>query len=166
MENQRKWTGWLLISAIVLVVGITLVMTTLASPQPDTYPQTQTTQQPSPATQAPAPSAQPALSNSRTANASIIGYGGPVLVRLTLDENDAIEALEIGGARFEETQGVGSKVKDDAFTQALIGKKPPLTLAKDADSVSGATISSTAAVEAINAAYAFLTEETSSSGNK
>ena len=102
------------------------------------------------------PSAAP---DGRTANASAIGYGGPVLVRLTLDEAGAVEALDIGGARFLETEGVGSRVREEEFTQQFIGKKPPFALGEGVDAVSGATISSQAAVNAINDAAAFLGEK-------
>ena len=93
-----------------------------------------------------------------TANASAIGYGGPVLVRLTLDEQGKIAALDVGGARFEETEGVGSRVRDESFIQTFIGLTPPLTLNEDVDAISGATISSQAVVEAVNDAAAFLTQ--------
>jgi len=93
----------------------------------------------------------------RTANASVIGYGGPVLARVTLDEGGAIEALDIGGARFQETEGVGSRVRESAFTEAFIGKKAPFQLGEDIDALSGATVSSQAAVDAVNAAFEFLT---------
>ena len=82
-------------------------------------------------------------------------------MRLTIDESGMIQNADIGGARFQETEGLGSRVRDDAFVQSLIGKKPPLELGKDVDAVSGATVSSTAAVEAVNAAYAFLNEKDS-----
>lgn len=161
MKEQRKWSGWLLISVITLVAGVMLVMTTLASPQSEPYAEPTQSLQPAPSPEAPAPSAQPVQADSRTANASIMGYGGPVLVRLTLDESGMIQNADIGGARFQETEGLGSRVRDDAFVQSLIGKKPPLELGKDVDAVSGATVSSTAAVEAVNAAYAFLNEKDS-----
>lgn len=105
----------------------------------------------------PSPSASP-ISNDRTANASVIGYGGPVLVRLTLDEAGAVENLQIGDVRFQETEGVGSRIREEGFAQSFIGKKPPLKL-EDIDAVSGATVSSQAAVDAANTAYAFLTEK-------
>lgn len=167
MDNQRKWTGWLLISVIVLVAGVALVMTTLASPQSEPYPSQQPTESMAPPTGTPVPQqAQQLQPNAqRTANASVIGYAGPVLVRLTLDETGAIEELDIGGARFQETEGLGGKVRDETFVKPLIGKTPPFTLGKDVDGISGATLSSTAAVEAINAAHAFLTEEKSPSDN-
>lgn len=95
----------------------------------------------------------------RTANASTIGYGGPVLVRLTLDDAGKIAKLDVGGARFSETEGVGSRVRDEAFTGSFIGLTPPLTLGKDVDGISGATVSSQAVVDAVNEAAAFLNGE-------
>lgn len=162
MNKERKTISWILIAAIVAVAGTALVVTTLASSQPET-----TAPAPAPTAQGsalpsvlPSPSAAPQTANrvDDTANASVIGYGGPVLVRLTLDADGAISGLDVGGARFSETEGVGSRVKDDAFTQTFIGKKPPLTLGEDVDGVAGATISSQAAVDAVNEAAAFLTE--------
>lgn len=167
MENQRKWTGWLLISIIVLIAGVALVMTTLASPQPEPYPSSQPVESINPPSGTPVPqqAQQMQSASGRTANASVIGYAGPVLVRLTLDEQGSIEALDIGGARFQETEGLGSKVRDETFIQPFIGKTPPLTLGEDVDAIAGATRSSTAAVEAINAAHAFLTEEKAQTDN-
>lgn len=91
----------------------------------------------------------------RTANASVMGYGGPVLVRLSLDDAGVIAALNVGGERFSETEGIGSRVREEAFTSQFIGKKPPLQLS-DIDAVSGATVSSQAVVDAANEAAAFL----------
>lgn len=101
-----------------------------------------------------------------TANASAIGYGGPVLVRLTLDDQGKIAALDIGGARFAETEGVGSRVKDDGFAQTFIGLTPPVALGEDVDAISGATISSQAVVDAVNDAAAFLTQKNDPSDSK
>ena len=92
-------------------------------------------------------------------------YGGPVLVRLTLDDKGAITGLKVGGARFAETEGVGSRVKEDAFVEPFIGKTPPLTLGEDVDAIAGASISSQAVVDAVNEAAAFL-KETPSVGTK
>lgn len=105
------------------------------------------------------PQSSAAPVSERTANASVIGYGGPVLVRLTLDERNAIQALDIGGARFMETEGVGSRIRDESFVQQFIGKTPPLELDRDIDVISGATVSSTAALEAVNEAAAFLMQK-------
>lgn len=102
-------------------------------------------------------------SPERTANASVIGYGGPVLVRLTLNEQGAISALDIGGARFSETEGVGSRIREESFAQSFIGKTPPVKLNGEIDAISGATRSSQAAVDAVNAAADFLSPKESSS---
>jgi RnfABCDGE-type electron transport complex G subunit len=103
------------------------------------------------------PSPEPAAPAGRTANASVIGYGGPVLVRLSLDDQGAITALEIGGARMQETAGLGARVAEEAFTGQFIGKTPPLA-ESDVELIAGATISSKAALEAVNQAAAFLNE--------
>ena len=92
----------------------------------------------------------------REANASVIGYGGPVLVRVRLNADGAIESLNVGEARFAETDGVGSKVKDESFIRQFVGKTPPLELGKDIDGISGATVSSQAVVDAVNQAAEFL----------
>ena len=93
---------------------------------------------------------------AREANASVIGYGGPVLVRVRLNADGAIESLNVGEARFAETDGVGSKVKDESFIRQFVGKTPPLELGKDIDGISGATVSSQAVVDAVNQAAEFL----------
>ncbi|MBE5794007.1 MAG: FMN-binding protein [Clostridiales bacterium] len=108
-------------------------------------------------TQTQNPAAAVQTEGGRTANASVIGYAGPVLVRLTLDEKGAISDLRIGGERMMETVGVGTRVMEESFTSQFIGKTPPIQ-AGDVELLSGATISSTAAVEAVNQAAAFLTD--------
>lgn len=92
----------------------------------------------------------------REANASVIGYGGPVLVRVRLNADGAIESLNVGETRFAETDGVGGKVKDESFIRQFVGKTPPLELGKDIDGISGATVSSQAVVDAVNQAAEFL----------
>lgn len=131
--------------AVVDAVNLTL---TRIQDQPDFLP-------------APASTTAPEANDSSgmTANASAIGYGGPVLVRLTLNDQGKIAALDVGGARFSETEGVGSRVKDEAFVQQFIGLTPPLNLNEDVDAVSGATISSQAVVDAVNDAAAFLMQK-------
>lgn len=109
----------------------------------------------SPATAAPSAGRQP---EGRTANASVIGYAGPVLVRLTLDEQNRIAALRIGEQRMLETVGLGARVTEEAFAQQFIGLTPPVK-ENDVELIAGATISSRAAVEAVNLAAAFLMEE-------
>ncbi|MEG0742556.1 MAG: FMN-binding protein [Clostridia bacterium] len=99
--------------------------------------------------------AEPKAAAGRSANASVIGYAGPVLANLTLDDAGVITALQIGAERFMETEGLGSRVKEPAFVEQFIGKKPPLSM-QEIDAVSGATVSSQAALDAVNEAAAFL----------
>lgn len=95
---------------------------------------------------------------ARTVSASVLGYAGPVLAQVAMDEARAITALAVGQARFLETDGIGSKVREEVFTGQFLGKKPPLALGTDIDAIAGATVSSQAVVEAVNAAVAFLNE--------
>lgn len=110
-------------------------------------------QQGTAATDAPAP--EQAM---RTANASVIGYAGPVLVRLWLDEHNSIHDLRIGEERMLETPGLGARVAEEGFARQFIGLVPPVQEG-DVELIAGATISSRAAIEAVNQAAAFLLEE-------
>lgn len=159
MENQKKWVGWLIAGLVAAVAVVAVVMTTGTAEPPAVTPTPAVTASPmvSPSPEATQPTASPAAAG-RTANASAIGYAGPVLVRLTLEDSGAISAIDVGGARFLETVGVGSGVREEAFTSQFIGKTPPLTLNQDIDAISGATLSSQAVVDAVNEAFAFLEE--------
>ena len=92
--------------------------------------------------------------------ASAQGFGGPVAVTLELDASGAISSITIGDDYFNETEGYGKKALEDSFSSQFIGMKPPLTLS-DIDAISGATVTSTAVVNAINTVYAQLTGEAS-----
>ena len=94
-----------------------------------------------------APAAETATAEAYTASAQ--GFGGPVLVTLTLDENQAISSIEIGDANFAETPGLGAKAQEEDFRNQFIGKKIPVSL-EEIDAIAGATITTTAVVTAIN----------------
>lgn len=161
MNQKRKWIGLVLGISIVLITAVVLLLNTLSRAEPHSNAVPQSTG----ASPTPAATVEPAknANEGSTANASVIGYGGPVLVRLTLEDQGKIAAIDVGGARFAETQGVGSRVKEEAFTSQFIGQTPPLTLNEEVDAVSGATISSQAVVDAVNEAAAFLTQKNDSS---
>ena len=168
MSQKRKWIGLILGIGILLITAVVLILNTLSRAEPYSDPIPQSTgASPTPAATV-EPTANPSekltISDGMTANASVIGYGGPVLVRLTLDDQGKIAAIDVGGARFAETQGVGSRVKEEAFTKQFIGLTPPLTLNEQVDAVSGATVSSQAVVDAVNEAAAFLMQKNSPSG--
>ena len=87
--------------------------------------------------------------------ASVQGFAGPVAVTLSLDDAGAITEITIGDAFFNETVGFGAAALEESFQAQFIGKVPPLTLG-DIDAISGATITSTAVVNAINQVQAQL----------
>ena len=100
-------------------------------------------------TEAPAETKAPA-ENSFTASAQ--GFGGPVAVSAAFDAEGKITSISIGDSSFNETTGLGAKALEDSFQAQFIGKQMPLTLA-DIDAIAGATVTSTAVVDALNAAY-------------
>ena len=80
-----------------------------------------------------------------------VGFGnGEVTARLTLNDDGTIAALVIDAST--QTPGFGTRCADEEFTAQFIGKSGPFTLNENVDGLTGATITSTAAVEAINAA--------------
>ncbi|MDO5110981.1 MAG: FMN-binding protein [Clostridia bacterium] len=87
---------------------------------------------------------------------SVQGYGGPIEVVVGLDAAGALTGISVGGSRFAETAGLGANTRSPAFTGQFAGLVPPLTVKKDVDAVTGATISSTAVVNAVNAAAAYV----------
>ena len=93
---------------------------------------------------------------SRVPNAMLSGSaegfgGGMVYVSLKLDENGAIDSLEIdAGTQTPEYGGRASE--DEAFLAQFTGKTLPLSSGEDIDALSGATVTSEAVVTAINTA--------------
>lgn len=77
------------------------------------------------------------------------GFGGPVKVFLTVDENKTITAIEIGDNQFNETEYLGERALEPAFQAQFIGKTIPMTIG-DIDALTGATITTNAVIEAIN----------------
>jgi RnfABCDGE-type electron transport complex G subunit len=90
------------------------------------------------------------------AQVTVDGFGGKIQVTVGMDLTGAITGVSVGGPNFSETPGLGAKTKDAAFTDQFKTKTAPLTLGSDIDAVSGATISSTAVVKAVNSASLFL----------
>ena len=98
-----------------------------------------------PALSAPA-SAAPA------ASATAKGFQSDVTVTLTVADG-AIDSIIVESSN--ETPGFGTRCAEDAaFLEQFIGKSAPLTLGENIDALSGATVTSTAVVEAANAALA------------
>ena len=89
------------------------------------------------------------------AKATAQGYKSPIAVTLTLNADYTIKTLVIGDESFDETVHIGAKVLDKEFAEQFIGKKVPLKEG-DADTITNATVSSQAVIEAINLAAAQL----------
>ncbi len=93
-----------------------------------------------------------------TASATASGAIGPVTVVVAFNANKAITVIKIGDESFVETEGLGAKALKPEFGQMLLGKVAPLTI-EDIDAITGATLTSKAVVEAINAAFEKLMPE-------
>ena len=90
-----------------------------------------------------------------TARCTVQGYGGPIEVTVGLTSDGAIAGVNVGGADFAETAGLGARVKEPWFGEQYVGLEPPVALTGDGgtiDAVSSATISSNAVTSAVNAA--------------
>ncbi len=87
---------------------------------------------------------------------TVTGCQGAVEVLTGFDLDGHIVAMQPGGPNFKETPGLGSKVQEPKFRDQFVGLVPPLKLKEDVDAVSGATISSTAVVLAVNTSGIFL----------
>lgn len=78
------------------------------------------------------------------------GFAGPVTVSVGLNEYGEIASIDIGDESFAETQGLGAKVQEDAFREQFIGLTLPVS-AEDIDGIAGATITTNAVLEALDA---------------
>ena len=76
------------------------------------------------------------------------GYGGEIPITLGVNEGGYVTQVYVGS--LQETQGLGSRVGDDAFKEQFIAiAADPDTLRNDVDTIAGATISSSAFVNAV-----------------
>ncbi len=80
------------------------------------------------------------------------GYGGDMTVMVAFDADDTIKRIKV--TEQTETKGIGSKVADNSayWTQYEGLPARQLVLNEDVDAVTGATRSSRALLEAVNAA--------------
>ena len=84
------------------------------------------------------------------AQVTVKGYGGEIEIVVGVDNDGVITGINVGGANFSETAGLGAKTKEPAFTEQFKGLSAPLTLKGNVDSVSGASVSSGAIVNGVN----------------
>ncbi|MBQ6527748.1 MAG: FtsX-like permease family protein [Clostridia bacterium] len=93
---------------------------------------------------------------SRVAGAEISGSaegwsGGFVYAGAKLDEEGRIASVTLDVSTQTPEFG-GKAAEDEAFAAQFVGKTLPLTLGEDVDALSGATVTSTAIVQALNTA--------------
>ncbi|MBR6442114.1 MAG: FMN-binding protein, partial [Clostridia bacterium] len=93
-----------------------------------------------------------AAEEARTSSAQATeqGFGGEVTARVAL-EDGKVKTLTIDTPN--ETEGLGKRASEEAFTEQFIGKSGPFTFGEDGiEALSGATVTSNAALKAINSA--------------
>ena len=78
------------------------------------------------------------------------GYGGQVPIAVAFDETGTVS--NITTMPNDETPGLGTKIADDSYIGQYVGLSPDPITANDIDLISGATISSKAALAAFNIA--------------
>lgn len=87
---------------------------------------------------------------------TVNGCKGPIEIQAGFDLSGSVQAVSIGGSDFQETVGLGAKIKEPAFKDQFKTKTVPVALGDDIDSVTGASISSGAVVSGVNMAGAYV----------
>jgi electron transport complex protein RnfG len=92
------------------------------------------------------------------AQVTVTGFGGPIEIHVGMDMEQTITGIKVGGSDFSETPGLGAKAKDPEFMDQFVGLTIPTQLGSDGlDAITGATITSRAVVEGVNAATECMT---------
>ena len=87
------------------------------------------------------------------------GFGElPVTVSLTKSGDGTVTSLTVDAS--VQTAGIGDRVADTAFTSQFVGKTGPFVLGENIDALAGATLTSSAVVEAVNELLGLLPEAT------
>ena len=87
---------------------------------------------------------------------TVSGFGGPIEVQTGLDLDTVVTGISVGGAKFSETPGLGSRTKDPEFQAQFAGVTIPAKPGDNVDAVTGATVSSGAVCSAVNKAGYFV----------
>lgn len=91
------------------------------------------------------------------------GYGGQVPAAVAFDNDGNI--LRVQMMENSETPGLGTRVREDAFQDQFAGMTAQEKTLDDIDAITGATISSRAALSALNEAIAAYQEVTGGATN-
>ena len=154
-ENQYPFIGAqmpLEIGSVDVLTGATFTKTAIVNGLNKAYAASkgEGETEPEPAVKETSAETGTAADNAVTASAQ--GFGGPVAVTAAFDADGKITSIVIGDDAFNETAGLGARALEDDFQAQFIGKQMPLALS-DIDAIASATITSTAVVDALNAAY-------------
>lgn len=84
---------------------------------------------------------------------TVSGYAGPIEIIMGVDTSGAVTGVSVGGSKFSETAGLGTKVKAPAFTGQFVGLTKEPVMNETADTISGATISSSAVINGVIQCY-------------
>lgn len=90
------------------------------------------------------------------------GYGGEIAVLVGLDVEGLVKGVKI--LSHTETPGLGANATDESFISQFLQKLPPLKVVKSApkddeiEAITGATITSAAITESVNAAAKYITD--------
>ena len=97
------------------------------------------------------------MAEDGTLNIRKPGFGQlPVFVSLTKADDGTIATITVDAS--VQTAGIGQLCGEEAFTSQFVGKTGPFSLGEGIDAVSGATLTSTAIVDAVNELMAFTPE--------
>ena len=95
------------------------------------------------------PAEEPAADSAAAPEAVEQGFGGDVTVHLELNDDRTVKSLAIDTPN--ETAGLGQRASETEFTDQFIGKTGPFTYGENGiEALSGATVTSNAALKAIN----------------
>ncbi len=85
-----------------------------------------------------------------TAQTTVRGYGGEIEIVVGMDMSGTVLGINVGGAGFAETAGLGAKAKDASFMAQFAGLTAPIVTGEDVDVITGATITTDAVVDGVN----------------
>ena len=80
------------------------------------------------------------------------GRNGPVQVQVGIGHSGEVAGVLIDPAGHKETEGLGDMIEESYFWSQFVGYSDPFTIGDNIDGVAGATISSQAVVDCVNAA--------------
>ena len=145
------------LSDIDAISGATVTSTAVVNAINTVYAQLTGEAAPAAPAEEEAPAAQ--LYEDGAWRAAFKGFGGPVMVALTLDDSLTIQSIQIGDDQFAETEGYGAQALEPAFQEQFIGKTLPLEDGA-VDGISGATMTTNAVLDGIDAIYQAATDDT------